>query len=46
MTAWVRLAPAQSAVVTRWLGTKMPLSTLLSERTRTLIAAAKHGRID
>ena len=46
MTAWVRLAPAQSAVVTRWLGTKMPLSTLLSERTRKLIAAAKHGRFD
>ncbi|HSC23487.1 MAG TPA: ligase-associated DNA damage response DEXH box helicase [Casimicrobiaceae bacterium] len=46
MTAWVRLAPSQSAVVTRWLGTKMPLSTLLSERTRRLIAAAKHGRFD
>jgi len=44
MTAWVRLASAQSAVVTRWLGTKMPLSTLLSGRTRKLIAAAKHGR--
>jgi ATP-dependent helicase Lhr and Lhr-like helicase len=46
MTAWVRLASAQSAVVTRWLGTKMPLSTLLSGRTRKLIAAAKHGRFD
>jgi len=46
MTAWVRLAPPQSAVVTRWLGTKMPLSTLLSERTRKLIASAKHGRFD
>ena len=46
MTAWVRLAPQRSAVVTRWLGAKMPLSTLLSERTRRLIAAAKRGRYD
>jgi len=46
MTAWVRLAPHKSAVVTRWLGAKMPLSTLLSERTRRLIAAAKHGRYE
>ncbi len=46
MTAWVRLAPQKSAVVTRWLGAKMPLSTLLSERTRRLIAAAKHGRYE
>jgi ATP-dependent Lhr-like helicase len=43
MTAWVRPAPARSAVVTRWLGAKMPLSTLLSERTRRLIASAKRG---
>ena len=46
MTAWVRLAPAKTAIVTRWLGTKMPLSTLLSERTRRLIGAAKHGVYD
>src|SRR6185437_3963816 len=46
MTASVRPAPKQSAVVTRWLGTKMPLSTLLSERTRRLVAAAKQGRFD
>jgi ATP-dependent Lhr-like helicase len=46
MTAWVRLAPQKSAVVTRWLGAKMPLSTLLSERTRRLIAAAKRGHYD
>jgi ATP-dependent Lhr-like helicase len=46
MTAWVRLAPQKSAIVTRWLGAKMPLSTLLAERTRGLIAAAKRGRYD
>ncbi|HEX6792642.1 MAG TPA: ligase-associated DNA damage response DEXH box helicase, partial [Casimicrobiaceae bacterium] len=46
MTAWVRPAPPKSAVVTRWLGTKMPLSTLLSERTRKLVAAARHGRFE
>ena len=46
MTAWVRLAPQKTAIVTRWLGAKMPLSTLLSERTRRLIAAAKHGHYD
>lgn len=43
MTAWVAPAPRKSAVVTRWLGAKMPLSTLLSERTRRLVAAAKRG---
>ena len=46
MTAWVRLAPQKTALVTRWLGAKMPLSTLLSERTRRLVAAAKHGRYE
>jgi ATP-dependent helicase Lhr and Lhr-like helicase len=46
MTAWVKPAPARAAVITRWLGTKMPLSTLLSERTRKLVAAAKHGHYD
>jgi len=46
MTAWVRLAPSRSAIVTRWLGAKMPLSTLLSERTRRLIGAAKRGDYD
>jgi ATP-dependent Lhr-like helicase len=46
MTAWVRLAPTKTAIVTRWLGTKMPLSTLLSERTRRLIGAAKRGAYD
>jgi ATP-dependent Lhr-like helicase len=43
MTAWVRIAPPRSAIVTRWLGAKMPLSTLLAERTRRLVAAAKRG---
>ena len=46
MTAWVRPAPQKAGVVTRWLGTKMSLSTLLSERTRKLVAAAKHGRFE
>jgi ATP-dependent helicase Lhr and Lhr-like helicase len=43
MTAWAKPAPQKSAVVTRWLGAKMPLSTLLAERTRRLVAAAKRG---
>jgi ATP-dependent Lhr-like helicase len=43
MTAWVKLAPQKAAIVTRWLGTKMPLSSLLSERTRRLIGEAKRG---
>jgi ATP-dependent Lhr-like helicase len=46
MTAWVRPAPSKAAVITRWMGAKMPLSTLLSERTRQLVAAASHGRFD
>jgi ATP-dependent Lhr-like helicase len=46
MTAWVRPAPSKSPVITRWMGAKMPLSSLLSERTRRLIAAAKHGRFE
>ena len=43
MTAWVKLASQKAAIVTRWLGTKMPLSSLLSERTRRLIGEAKRG---
>jgi ATP-dependent Lhr-like helicase len=43
LTAWVKPAPQSAAVVTRWLGTKMPLSTLLSERTRRLVADARRG---
>src|SRR4029079_14302618 len=43
MTAWVKLAPQKTAIVTRWLATKMPLSSLLSERTRRLIGEAKRG---
>ena len=43
LTAWVKLAPQKTAIVTRWLGTKMPLSSLLSERTRRLIGEAKRG---
>ena len=44
MTAWVKPAPSRAGVVPRWMGAKMALSTLLAERTRKLIAEAKHGR--
>ncbi len=43
MTAWVKPAPARAAVVPRWMGAKMALSTLLAERTRGLIAQARKG---
>jgi len=46
MTAWVRPAPAKAAAITRWMGAKMPFSTLLAERTRRLIAQAKRGHYD
>jgi len=46
MTAWVRLAPPRAAAITRWMGAKMPFSTLLAERTRRLIAQAKRGHYD
>ena len=41
MTAWVRLAPQKSAVVTRWLGAKMPLSTFVFTRPRASTAATR-----
>ena len=44
MTAWVKPAPGSAAVVTRWMGAKMPLSTLLADRTRKLVSAARQGR--
>ncbi len=44
MTAWVRPARAKSAVVPRWAGGKMALTTLLADRTRELIADARRGR--
>jgi ATP-dependent Lhr-like helicase len=37
-------APRKAAAITRWMGAKMPFSTLLAERTRRLIAQAKRGR--
>ncbi|MEP7328679.1 MAG: ligase-associated DNA damage response DEXH box helicase [Betaproteobacteria bacterium] len=43
MTAWVKPAASQSAVITRWAGSKMALSTLLADRTRALIADANRG---
>jgi ATP-dependent Lhr-like helicase len=46
MTAWVRLAPPKPALITRWLGAKMPFSTLVAERTRRLVGEAKLGRYE
>ncbi len=46
MTAWVKPASAKSAVITRWAGSKMALSTLLADRTRALIADAGRGVFD
>ncbi len=46
MTAWVKPAPSRSAVVPRWSGARMPLSTLLAERTRGLVARARAGVYD
>jgi ATP-dependent helicase Lhr and Lhr-like helicase len=43
MTAWVKPAPKRSAVVPRWSGGKMALSTRLAAETRRLIAAARNG---
>src|SRR5665213_2212569 len=43
MTAWVKPASKKSALITRWMGAKMPLSTLLAERTRKLIGDAAYG---
>jgi ATP-dependent Lhr-like helicase len=43
MTAWVKPAPTKAAIVPRWSGTKMALSTLLADRTRKLIGDAKRG---
>ncbi|CAG1011337.1 hypothetical protein RHIZO_04000 [Rhizobiaceae bacterium] len=43
MTAWAKPAPSRAAVVPRWSGAKMALSTLLAERTRKLVADAKRG---
>jgi ATP-dependent Lhr-like helicase len=43
MTAWVKPAPARAAVITRWAGNKMALSSLLADRTRELLADASRG---
>jgi len=43
MTAWVKPANSKKAIVPRWAGSKMALSTLLADRTRGLIAQARHG---
>jgi ATP-dependent Lhr-like helicase len=46
MTAWVRPAPPGSAVVPRWDGGRMPLSTQLAAATRALVAGARAGTFD
>jgi ATP-dependent Lhr-like helicase len=43
MTAWVKPATSRAAIVPRWAGGKMALSTLLADRTRALIGAARRG---
>jgi ATP-dependent Lhr-like helicase len=43
MTAWVKPAPSRSALVPRWAGSKMPLSTRLAAETRKLIGDAQRG---
>ena len=43
MTAWVMPAKSPKAIVPRWMGNKMALSSLLADRTRGLIAQARHG---
>ena len=43
MTAWVMPAKSPKAIVPRWMGSKMALSTLLADRTRGLIAQARRG---
>jgi ATP-dependent Lhr-like helicase len=43
LTAWVKPAAAKSALVPRWSGGQMALSSQLADATRALIAAAKRG---
>lgn len=43
MMAWVKPAPARSAVVPRWSGYKMSFSTQLAAQTRKLIGEARRG---
>ena len=46
LTAWVRPAKSKAALVPRWAGGQMALSTQLAAATRRLIAAAKQGVYD
>ncbi|MEO8304584.1 MAG: ligase-associated DNA damage response DEXH box helicase [Betaproteobacteria bacterium] len=43
LTAWVKPASSKAALVPRWSGGQMALSTQLAEATRKLIADAKRG---
>jgi ATP-dependent Lhr-like helicase len=46
MTAWVQPGRTRSAIVPRWMGTKMAFSTQLAAETRKLIGEAKDGLFD
>ncbi|MEP7183734.1 MAG: DNA ligase-associated DEXH box helicase, partial [Betaproteobacteria bacterium] len=43
LTAWVKPASGKSALVPRWSGGQMALSSQLADATRRLISAAKRG---
>jgi ATP-dependent Lhr-like helicase len=43
LTAWVKPAAAKAAIVPRWTGGQLALSTRLAEATRRLVAAARRG---
>jgi len=43
LTAWVRPAPRKAALVARWTGGQMALSTQLADATRRLVADASRG---
>ncbi len=44
MTAYVRLSHAKEGTTPRWMGSRMPLSSLLSEAVRGKLDEAKQGR--
>ena len=45
MTAWVRKATKRSAIVPRWAGGRVPLTTELSHAIRTELEHAKYGEL-
>lgn len=46
MTAWVRRASSSEGGVARWSGSRMPLSSELSQAIRANLARAKHGILE